>query len=197
MDMRISIESGKYETFLYEKPLALHLYLPPHSAHPPGVITGLVMGNVLRIYQLCSREQDIEQELVSFYGHLRNRGYQDSTLSPLFDKAIANAVNYISTPESVRLKRKSDAAEQARRRVFFHLQYHPQNPPSREIQRLWREHVAYPPGEKPLNELIGAGNTTIPIDQLVVAYSRGSNLGELFSYQKIGKLSGSNKSPFN
>ena len=92
MDLKISIESGKYETSLYEKPLALHLYLPPHSSHPPGVLTGLIMGQVLRFHQLCSHQKDIEQEIKSFFNHLLARGYHYSDLLPIFEKAVTNAL---------------------------------------------------------------------------------------------------------
>ena len=43
MDMTISInDSNKIETTLFEKRLNLHLYIPPHSAHPPGLLPGIV-----------------------------------------------------------------------------------------------------------------------------------------------------------
>ena len=35
MDLTISITNGNISTSLFEKPLNLHLYIPPHSAHPP------------------------------------------------------------------------------------------------------------------------------------------------------------------
>ena len=40
IDMTIEIEDGKIVTSLYAKPLALYLYIPPHSCHAPGVHTG-------------------------------------------------------------------------------------------------------------------------------------------------------------
>ena len=52
MDMTISIHEGRIVTSLYEKAMNLYLYIPPHSAHPPGVLTGLVSGNILRIHSL-------------------------------------------------------------------------------------------------------------------------------------------------
>ena len=45
MDMTISINnSNKIETTLLDKRLNLHLYIPPHSAHPPGLLPGIVYG---------------------------------------------------------------------------------------------------------------------------------------------------------
>ena len=46
---------------MYSKPLALYLYLPPHSCHAPGVLTGLVFGMILRIHRLCSKEEDVDK----------------------------------------------------------------------------------------------------------------------------------------
>ena len=40
MDMTTSIDNDKLVTTLFKKPMALYLYIPPHSAHPPRVITG-------------------------------------------------------------------------------------------------------------------------------------------------------------
>ena len=59
MDMTISInKSNKIETTLFEKQLNLHLYIPPHSAHPPGLLPGIVYGTLFRIFTLCSDNED-------------------------------------------------------------------------------------------------------------------------------------------
>jgi hypothetical protein len=47
MDLRLTIEGKYIKSSLYAKPMALHLYLPPHSCHAPGVLSGLMFGNVL------------------------------------------------------------------------------------------------------------------------------------------------------
>ena len=52
MDMTIQIEGGKIITTIYAKPTALYQYIPPNSCHPPVVLTGLIYGQILRIYQL-------------------------------------------------------------------------------------------------------------------------------------------------
>ena len=51
MAMTISINnSNKIDTTLFEKRLNLHLYIPPHSAHPPGLLLGIVYGTLFRIF---------------------------------------------------------------------------------------------------------------------------------------------------
>ena len=59
MDMTISINNlKKIETTLFEKRLNLHLYIPPHCAHPPGLLPGIVYGTLFQIFTLCSDKED-------------------------------------------------------------------------------------------------------------------------------------------
>ena len=190
MDMTIFIENRKILTTIYEKPMALHQYIPPHSCHPPGVLTGLVMGQVLRFYQLCSKTEDIETKLLEFFGHLLDSGYKEPSLVPLFNRAIINAQKYISQSPEYRARIKWEKEEKNKRRVFLHPPYHPQNPPASKLQSLWRNIIASPLHKRPLNWCTNQHGEPIPIDQMVIAYSRAPNLGNLLSYRKICKRSG-------
>jgi hypothetical protein len=69
MNLRLKIEGKKIVTSLFAKPMALHLYIPPHSCHALGVLSGIVFGNVLRIHQLCLCI-NIVRELKLFFHHL-------------------------------------------------------------------------------------------------------------------------------
>ncbi len=60
------IVDRRITTYLYNKPMALHLYLPLHFCHAQGVLSGLVFGDILHIHQLCSDAWDIVKELSSF-----------------------------------------------------------------------------------------------------------------------------------
>ena len=67
MDMTISKNKlNKIETTLFEKRLNLHLYIPPHSAHPPGLLPGIVNGTLFRIFTLCSDNEDKLQQTKVF-----------------------------------------------------------------------------------------------------------------------------------
>jgi hypothetical protein len=196
MDMSLSIERDKIVSTIYEKTLALYLYIPPHSAHPPGVLAGLIMGNTLRIHQLCTNDADIEEKLDTFFDRLLNRGHQQSTLLPIFLKAIDNAKSYLLRSEEESATIKDDKEEASKRRVYLHLQYNPDDPSSKVIQSLWRRHVSSPSGELPLNEMTNNAGKEIEVDQLTIAYHRAPNLGNLLSYRKIAKRTGSKVSSF-
>ena len=42
MDLTITSKDNKIHTTLFEKHQNLHLYIPPGSAHPPGLINGII-----------------------------------------------------------------------------------------------------------------------------------------------------------
>jgi hypothetical protein len=147
MDMTIQIKGGKIVTTIYAKPMALYQYIPPNSCHPPGVLTGLIFGQILRIYQLCSRSKDINKELSLFHMRLLNRGY--AKLIPFFKKGINNAISYLSQTQEQR-----DAIKMAKvERIFLHIPYHHQNPSSGFVQNIWQNLVLLPPGKENLNQL--------------------------------------------
>ena len=73
----------------------LYLYIPLHSAHPPGVLTRLVPGNILRIHSLCSKQDDIDLHMKRIYARLLDREYQRDLLIPAFTKGITGARSFI------------------------------------------------------------------------------------------------------
>ena len=91
MDLTITLKKGAFLANLYEKSLALHLYIPSHSCHPPGCFSGLFTGMVLRIYRLCSLYYHIKGWLKNFYGQFLDRGYPHATINPLFIEAVKRA----------------------------------------------------------------------------------------------------------
>jgi hypothetical protein len=183
-------------TSLYAKPLALHLYLPPHSCHAPGVLSGLIFGNVLRIHQLCSATVDIKKELKLFFHCLLDRRYQPQNITPLFQQAIDNATAYLTCLALKRLHMKSRKATDGCWQVFLHLPCHPANPPSKVIQRLWHNLVGTPPGNLPLNKLTNWQGYNVPIDRLTTALHHPPNLANLLSYRKLEHCTGLKVSSF-
>jgi hypothetical protein len=80
MDVHLYITPTGIKSRLYKKPMNLYLYLPPRSAHPPGVLTGLIIGMTKRIYALTTKLDDRAQSLHLLFLCLCNRGYDQATL---------------------------------------------------------------------------------------------------------------------
>ena len=145
MDMTISINnSNKIETTLFEKRLNLHLYIPPHSAHPPGLLPGIVYGTLFRIFTLCSDEEDKLQRTKVFFKRLIVRGYKGNDTRTLFHKAIKHAKAYNGP---------ATAEDDNHNSVILHLPFHPNDPASSRIQAAWRIHVAKPQWKLPLEHM--------------------------------------------
>ena len=149
MDITVSIAGDGLHTTLYEKPLALYLYIPPHSAHPPGILTGHVYGEVLRIHRICKDEDDRANRVRTCYDRLLLRGHTSSTLLPLFKKALANARKFLTTSVEERMARKQAKQEEAKRQLYFHVNYHPQGPTGSDVQTLFNDTFLNPPEKKP------------------------------------------------
>ena len=109
MDLAISITNGNISTSLYEKPLNLHFYIPPHSAHPDGLLPGIVHST------LCSDHNDRILHTKVFFKRLQARGYKSDQIKPLFNKAIACAQRY---------SRPTNRATNDNNTVILHLPFH-------------------------------------------------------------------------
>ncbi|KAL7534021.1 hypothetical protein ACHAWF_004696, partial [Thalassiosira exigua] len=56
-------DEGDLRTTLFEKKMALYLFITPNSAHPLGITAGFINGEVLRIYRLRSEEEDVTKRI--------------------------------------------------------------------------------------------------------------------------------------
>jgi hypothetical protein len=123
LDIRITLQpNGRLRTKLYEKELHLYLYLPPHSAHPPGLLKGLIVGMIYRILRLTTDAADIRSELQNLYNHLRRRGYSCETLSPLFATAYNNVHRKLLNHTPV------DETTTTENQIFLHIPYNRLDP---------------------------------------------------------------------
>ena len=183
MDLTITIANGRFLTAIYSKPLSLHLYIPPHSCHAPGIAKALIHGHTLRVLRLCSKQSDIDKELRQFYHRLTARGYSPTTILPLLAIAETSAREKVAYEKTIgwndeKVTTNTDA-------LFIHLPYHPSNPPSPHIQSLWRDIIAAPPNADNLTNLLNHSGNRIQISKMIVAYSRPPNLGNLLSCRKV------------
>ena len=194
MDMTITIRGDRIVTLLYEKSMNIYFYIPPHSDHPPGVLTRLMYGNILRIHSLCSKQEGINHRMKEFYARLLVRGYQRDLRIPVFTKGITGAPAFIKRG-SVQLC-ASDQDKDTKGYVFFHMTYHPRDPTSKYLQHQCRQKVLHLPWEPPLRRLKKKHKIPIGINSMCVASSRPKEIGNLFKYRKVNRLEGTHVSSY-
>jgi hypothetical protein len=183
MDLTISIAGTRIRTTLFEKPLNLHLHIPPHSAHPPGLLPGIVHGTLFRIFTLCSDDNDRMTRTRTFFRRLLARGYKANNLRPLFGRAIERAQAYTGPAHH--------NSDQASNTVILHLPFHPNDPPSYRIQQAWRQNVAEPQYKMPIwNMKNPKTNGKCNIRRMIIAYHRPMNLGNLLSHRNLNDIPG-------
>jgi hypothetical protein len=115
--------------------------------------------------------KDANTKIPEFFDHLLARGHTQDKLLPIFARAEENANGYINlTPAEKEARRKKKLLE-SQSQIYFHLQFHPEDPPSRNIQQLWKEHVANPSGDVPLQWMENQRGDQVGFSKLVVAYN--------------------------
>eukprot|EP00804_Cyclotella_cryptica_P016245 CCRYP_005732-RA/>CCRYP_005732-RA protein AED:0.27 eAED:0.19 QI:0/-1/0/1/-1/0/1/0/441 len=180
MDLALTLTpTGKIDTNLFEKSQNLYLYIPPGSAHPKGMIKGLIFGNNLCIMHLCSHEDDITTHLANFKTRLLTRGYPHSLLEPLFLQAVKHAKAFITNQG--RDHPTQPLPHNTSTKIFLHLEFHPEDPKPQAIHRLWQEYVSEPEGKRPLQDMCNSFKEKVNLDRLTLAYSRPPNLRNRFS----------------
>jgi hypothetical protein len=81
--------------------------------------------------------------------------------------------------------------------ILLKLHFHPQDPPSSELQRAWKEELSTPAGGLPLAQILsGHTKMAIGVDKLTVCYRRPPNLGNLLSNRQFAFKNGSQVSSF-
>jgi hypothetical protein len=183
LDLTLTVDSNEcsngIHTRIYEKPRNLYLYIPPHSAHQPGILRSMTMGMIKRFYTLCSHQTDFERTVKSFFMRLCKRGYCRNALLPLFKEAIQKS----------RLNHPRGEEEDNDTRILLHLQYHPCDPPSSVLQTLFRDCLLAPKDINlrglPLPLLSNMNGNRVKIKRLLVVNHRAPNLKNLLFPRRL------------
>ena len=141
----------------------LYLYLPSTSAHPPGVLKGLIFGNLQRYWYQNTYKEDFITISALFVDRLVARGYNIETLSPLFQEAAELIISkqdlHAHTDLPTLIDRNLDTKAE-RETLYFHVEYHPRGISRRLIRSLYSTYLEKHSGFK----------------KMIVCYSRPKNL---------------------
>jgi hypothetical protein len=112
----------------------LHLYIPPHSAHPKGVLKSLVFGTLQRYWSQNMDRNVFIDTTRAFYRHLQNRGYTPQDLDQLFYDAASTIDRRHSIPLCPHTTTPADSPPNSGTRLFLHWEYHPPDISRRSIR---------------------------------------------------------------
>ena len=172
LDLTVWIDKNNrkinYKT--YQKPMNLFLYIPSHSASPPGLLKSLVFGLTSTYFRQNSRREDFMSTVNKLYMRLRARGYTKEILTPLFNEAAEK----LDHPKAKRKREnRTTGKNNEKELLFFHLPYHPKGISRRSIQQKYKEICEKPDslGES-FCYMKNRDGGIMKISKLTVAYSR-------------------------
>ena len=191
LDLTVSInQKGKLVSDIFEKPENLYLYLPPLSSHPSNCIKGTIFGMIRRYWWLIDDNKKRIQSVNLFYKRLLRRGYVESFLTPIFNNGIQKA-KLDTTNNSIDNTIDTDDNNNMESAVFLHLKYNPADPPSQDIQKIFKETMLNENQDcKSLPNILNSTGVQMGIDKLVVAYSKQKNIKNLVSPRQFDKTEG-------
>ena len=146
--------------------MTLFLYIPPRSAHPPGVLKSTIYGNLRRFYRQNTSTKDFVTVAREFAEHLVDRGHDRENVATLFREAAASFDN-------ANYKANSTKASH-RHTLFLHGEYHPRGVPRQTVRRIYNE------------TLQGHDNYR----RLVIAYRRPRNLRDALMRTQLNEPEG-------
>lgn len=158
LDLTLTIDptTRRITTKTFQKPMNLYLYLPPNSAHPPGVLRSTVYGCLSRYWSQNSSVKDYQAIVRAFARRLIARGHNREVINRLL---ISSAQRLDRAPRGPRppCQQVQQATVSA---LFFHQEFHPRGLPRERIRRAYDTLCAKHSG----------------FDKLILAYKRPKNL---------------------
>jgi hypothetical protein len=174
LDLEITIDANSrcLTTRTYQKPMNSFLYIPPTSAHPPGVLRSIIYGNLQRFWKQNTESSDYVRVAGQFAQHLIARGHSPDNIRQLFLE-VAKTLSRQPT--------RRDAVD-SRNTLFFHWEYHPNGISRRDIRQAYMETCGRHCG--------------FDFDRFVVAFSRPRNLRDALIPTRLSEPAGSRASDY-
>ena len=166
LDLTIMVGArGNISTRTFQKAINLYMYIPPHSAHPVGVLKGVIYGNIRRFWLQNSSLHNFKHVVSAFFKRLVDRGHSPQLLRELFHEASQGLEIKLLT------NNPEPGTNTAPRPFILHQRYHPEQIPRKAIQQAYRATIGTLANR---NDVAGAPE--IAAKRLIVAYSRPTNL---------------------
>ena len=151
LDLTITIDNeGHITTKTFQKKMNLYLYLPHHSAHPPGMLRSLLIGCLRRYWLQNSDFDDFTHISREFFTRLLDRGYDRPTLLQQYYKALQVVretlpwkIRHTLEKEYLTERKRKETAplskEKSDKDLYFHWEYHPRGIDRSQIQDVYKK----------------------------------------------------------
>ena len=186
LDLHIRLNCSTFSTTIYEKKLNLHLYIPPHSCHSPGVLKGVIFGSVHRALNLNTDTSNIQPFLKKTFYRLWHRGHKHNNLKNIFLSAI-ESILYSFDKDNPPVTNHPPNNKNDLKPLYLQLPFNPFDPPRKSIQQAFKNHIIQPKNDRHIS-LIPTLNVIegpVDFDRLQVCYLKQKNLGAVLSPQKL------------
>jgi hypothetical protein len=152
-----------------QKPLNLHLYIPPTSAHPSSCFTGTTAGHIIRFWQQNPNLAYYHRLVSEFATHLESRGCAISDV----ERAMLSAATNIDTMSHTTVSKATPTTITAKR-LYIHLRYSTHGPGRQTLFHLYNKHFRGHDG----------------FDEMIVAFPFPKILRDLLTHTVLNKRSG-------
>jgi hypothetical protein len=147
LDLVITIDDNRVITRTYQKPLNLYLYLPASSAHPTGMIKGVIYSLLRRYHEQNTYRADYIYFGSKLYHRLLPRGHKAEDIKSIFLQAhskidTTGKLNQAPTTDPTSALPCDPSSQVSKKRFLcLHFEYHPSDIPRRTIRRLFEKHL--------------------------------------------------------
>jgi hypothetical protein len=135
LDLTMSIgPDGRIHFKTFQKAINLYLYIPPSSAHPPGVLKSIIFGNLRRYWQQNTSIDDYISIARQFADRLEARGHKRSTITDLFMEAtrVFDSRQHTTKP-TADIKANENG-------LYLHWEWHPKGISRQQLRQAYTEH---------------------------------------------------------
>eukprot|EP00804_Cyclotella_cryptica_P005183 CCRYP_014250-RB/>CCRYP_014250-RB protein AED:0.28 eAED:0.14 QI:0/-1/0/1/-1/0/1/0/330 len=167
LDLTVTLRESQITTRTFQKENNPYLYIPPHSAHPPGMIDGIIYSLLRTYYHQNSHHSDFLHFAKLLFQRHVSQGWDPKALQKIFAKAWDKLKARNENPAQ-----PSDSTSNEEL-LFFHMQFHPNDISQRDIRKIYGETCEE------------TFKTEIGINRLIIAYSRPKTIGNVIAKAKL------------
>jgi hypothetical protein len=165
----------------------LFLYIPAHSAHPPGVLKSLIYGLIKTYQRQNSRVKDFKHNIRLLFGRHMARGHKYNNIITIFQEAAKTINDNTKEAHRKQLQYKNNkhtsksGKQNINKGIFFHLPYHSRDITRNNIQQIYAKTCDNKDnlGESFRKMKNPNDGGTMKIEKLTIAYSRGKNIRDV------------------